>query len=141
MRKSVIAVIAACTLAGAFVVENARAEDAAPAVDMPCMRTTQVPEIEKFRVLSRDEWLAARVLFFDAPPTPSAFPPGDKAILRPSEDGGGAVFFVDGDKAFALMIVGKNFVGILEKIAKGEITHSSRPVLERPEDKPKGDPL
>lgn len=109
-------------LALACIAVSARAEEVT--VDVPCLPLSEVKDLAKYRVLSRDEWMAARVVFFLSPDTPSAFPPGDKAMMRENDDGSQAIVFVDRDEACAPMTLMKGGVAMIEQVRKRVVTHA-----------------
>lgn len=105
-----------------YTVGFAKAEEV-ETVDVPCMPKAQVPKLSEFTPLTHDQWIAARVMFYSAPSTPAAFPPGNEAMLRVMEGGTGALIFLDGGDACAPIMVGKTGVELLDKLAKKSITH------------------
>lgn len=78
------------------------------------------PDLKK---VSRDEWLALRVIFYMAPNTPTNFPPGDSAMMQEHDDGTATVMFVDRDEACSPMKVGKDGLAMLKALRSGRITH------------------
>lgn len=99
------------------------AQAATVIVDVPCSPLAEIPGHEAFVALSRDQWQAARALFFSAPQTPMALPPGDKAMWRRGENGRAALIFIDGDEACAPLVIPKDAVELIEEIAAGVVTH------------------
>ncbi len=92
-------------------------------VDVPCGPLAQLPHREKYRAMTRDEFTAARAVFFSAQGTPLALPPGDHGLIEVAEDGSAYLVFVDHEEACALIHVTKDFAGLFEQIRKGVITH------------------
>lgn len=110
-------------LAISMMVMNARAEDAST-VDVPCGPLSDMKDAGKYRVLTHDEWIAARVAFFLNANTPTALPPGDSAMVKDNGDGSAELVFVDGDSACSPMRLVGEGVHLLDQIRKGVISHA-----------------
>lgn len=112
----------AALLATAMMVMGARAEDAST-VDVPCGPLSDMKDAGKYRVLTHDEWTAARVAFFLNANTPTALPPGDSAMVKDNGDGSAELVFVDGDSACAPMRLVGEGVNMLKQIRDKVIMH------------------
>lgn len=92
-------------------------------IDVPCGPLADLPDRAAFHFVTRDEWLALRVVFFMAPQTPANFPPGDRAILRDNPDGSSNVMFVDGDEACVQLRLSAEVGPMLKMVRDKTITH------------------
>ena len=92
-------------------------------VNVPCKPVSEMTDVGKYRRLTRDEWEAARVMFFLAPNTPASLPPGDSALLYEQDDGSASLVFLDEDEACAPMRLLKDGLALLAQIKAGVVTH------------------
>lgn len=123
LRPTRAAILLACAgFALGVTTLSARSED--NVVNLPCMPKSEIPEIEKFKPLSRDGWLAARVIFYSAPNTPTVFPPGNKAMIKIESEEKAWLIFIDGETACAPIGISKELIAMFDQIAKGTVTHA-----------------
>ena len=92
-------------------------------VNVPCGPLDGMADAGKYRRLTHNEWEAARAIFFMAPDTPAALPPGDAALIYERPDGSATLVFLDNDEACAPMRIGKDSVKLLAQIGAGVVTH------------------
>lgn len=59
--------------------------------------------------------------------TPTALPPGDKAVITMHADGTSSFGFVDGEQICGLFRATKAFTDVITQVGKGEITHNGDP--------------
>jgi hypothetical protein len=102
---------------------------AAIAQDMPCtdLSTYKISVIARggrWIDLTPEQWQFARGVAAEAPLTPAALPPGDRAALAqaPGEDSG-TVLFIDGDRVCWPLPFAPNWVAMLREVGAGEIKH------------------
>ena len=114
-------------LAGALALACAAAPALAqqtPCVDLADAKKTILERGGRWIALTPEQWQFARGVAAEAPLTPTALPPGDRAALAQAPgDDGGIVLFVDGDKACAPLPFPANWVAMLRQVGAGEIKH------------------
>ena len=113
------------TLAFAVAMFSAPALADENGIHVPCGPLSEMKDVGEYRLLTHDEWLSARTMFFLAPDTPADFPPGDRGLYRDHPDGTASIVFVDGDDACAPMRLLKGGVAALKRVRAGEITHAA----------------
>ena len=78
----------------------------------------------KWIELTPEQWEFLRGIYAMNPQTPAGLPYGDKAVLAQVEgNGGGLVFFIDGDKACTPMPVPRELVAMMNDVATATINH------------------
>jgi len=131
LSRGAFARLAVLTALGAFLLAPglARAEDT---IQWPCGPLAKATEMAKtlggsdFITLTGDQWQFLRGVFVQAPDTPMALPPGDRAAMSLLPDGSGSVIFVDGDRACAPIELGRAAIEVLMMVGRGDIVHAGQ---------------
>jgi len=102
---------------------------AATAQEMPCAalagyKKSIVARGGRWIELTPEQWQFVRGVAAEAPFTPTALPPGDRAALAEAPgDDGGVILFIDGDEACGPLPFPANWVVMLQEVGAGEIKH------------------
>ncbi len=81
--------------------------------------------------LTSDQWNFLRGVYIASSNTPDRLPFGSSAALA-SYDGGGIVFFIDGDRACDALVVRQKQLKTLTDIGAGVVTHEEKIPGENP---------
>ena len=120
LSKRCLALAAALTVLPQMVF----AADAGRCVDVAVPKKAIEARNGKWIELTADQWQFLRGIYAMNPTTPPGLPYGDKAALAQIDgDGGGLVFFIDGDRACTPMPVPKQLLVMMDDVATAKITH------------------
>lgn len=106
------------------LVSPASAEnDACTSIEAP--RTAIQAKQGSWITVTTDQWEFLRGVYVLNPNTPPGLPPGDRAVLAQVEgDGGGIIFFIDGDLACTPMVIPAMLVKMLREVDADAIPHA-----------------
>jgi hypothetical protein len=97
------------------------AEIANPSVDVTTVRTAVNGQDGKPIEITPSQWQFLRGVYAMNPEAPSGLPYGDNVVLaQDSNDSGGQLFFIDGDKPCAPMHAPPALLSLMERVTMGD---------------------
>jgi hypothetical protein len=107
---------------------GSKAADAPPSlcIDVSVPKGAIAARNGRWIELTTEQWQFLRGVYVLNPQTPPGLPYGDRAVLAQVDgNGGGLVFFIDGNKACTPMPVPVELVTMMNDIAAGAINHET----------------